>query len=434
MSDGGGTIIPMAVRSDLALQLQLEFVSDSTNREDVRTAIRAALAHMASGRGRSRKGGRSLLHLLETVRSTAAAGNDWHAVRLLQDSLDYAEGRLLRPDFEDRYRLFQPEPGRPNAHQNFLAKTLSANLQYFSQAGSQFLTENPTASTRDVLAHVEALGKDAAFMQPSTERPGRFQILRGRAEIAAWLEHVLRERVDVEDPEETARRIVMSPESLAVLAADEEGQLLLKAAELQRRHKELRVLRDIAENPRASESDLQHALQGQPWIFGGQFIGEVAKRRLVPGDEVDLPLIRGDGSLHIVELKRSMSLRSPLVKWSRGFWVPTAEVHDAVSQAVNYLIGLDEHRHRIREELGLETRRASATVLVGHPAIQSNVPEEKITEALRTLNGHVTRIEVMTYKELIDNAERALGWSEKPRPQGGDTAASAVPRSRYAGY
>ncbi len=50
---------------------------------------------------------------------------------------------------------------------------------------------------------------------------------------------------------------------------------------------------------------------------------------------MDIPRIRGDGTLHIVELKLSMGLRGSLVKKHRGCWVPTSEVHDAVSQAVN---------------------------------------------------------------------------------------------------
>jgi hypothetical protein len=134
---------------------------------------------------------------------------------------------------------------------------------------------------------------------------------------------------------------------------------------------------------------------------------------LVPGDEVDIPLIRGDGALHVVELKRAASLDGPLVKKHRGSWVPTAQVHDAVGQAVNYLVGLDENRQRLREELGIETRRTSAMVLIGHPSVQPSVPEESINEALRIFNTHVNRVEVLTYKELVDNAERSLG-SEPP--------------------
>ena len=88
-------------------------------------------------------------------------------------------------------------------------------------------------------------------------------------------------------------------------------------------------------------------------------------------------------------------------------------VNDAVSQAVAYLVGLDEHRQRIREEIDIETRRASAIVLIGHPATQPDVPEEAIYETIRTLNTHLVRVEVLTYKELVDNAERSIGGPVK---------------------
>ncbi|MFE6916114.1 Shedu anti-phage system protein SduA domain-containing protein [Streptomyces rubiginosohelvolus] len=399
----------MIVRSDYALELQLKQVAARAGDSRVKDALKAVSRHINSGTGRNRKGGRVLVVLLEEVRSVAAAANEWPVVRLVQDSLDYVEGRILRPDFEERYELFQRSTRPLSSHQDYAARTLSSTLKFFSRLGRDYLVEHPEATAEEVLEHVSAVGQDARYLQQSQERRGRYQILRGSAEVAAWFEQVFTERVDVEDPEKAARRIVMSPKSLEILAADREGQLLLQAAELQRRRRGLKMLRAVVEDPRASESDLQRALDGQHWIFGGQFVGQAVQRRLVPGDEVDIPLIRGDGVLHIVELKRSMSLHGSLVKKHRGAWVPAAEVHDAVSQAVNYLVGLDEHRFRIRKELNIETRRASAVVLIGHPALQPDVPEEQINEALRTLNTHMSRVEVVTYKELVDNAKRALG-------------------------
>ncbi|GES31146.1 DUF4263 domain-containing protein [Streptomyces angustmyceticus] len=403
--------MPVNVRSDFALQLQLQHVAARAVDPRVKDTLGAVFKHMAGGRSGHRRGGRTLITLLEKVRSTAGTADEWQVVRLVQDSLDYAEGRILRPDFEERYQLFQRTTAPLSSHQDYLARTLSASLNFFAQLANDYLDQHPEANPSEVLAHVDSVGRDARYMQQSQERPGRYRILRGSAEVAAWLEQVFHERVDVEDPERTARRIVMSPDSLAILAADREGQLLLRAAAVQRRRRGLKVLRKTAEDPEASERDLQRALDGQHWIFGGQFVSQAVQRRLVPGDEVDIPLIRGDGALHIVELKRSMSLHGSLVKRHRGCWVPTAEVHDAVSQAVNYLVGLDEHRLRIRDELGIETRRASALVLIGHPSVQPDVAEEDINEALRTLNTHMSRVEVVTYKELVDNAERALsGW------------------------
>ncbi|MFJ7175150.1 hypothetical protein ACIQXA_01605 [Streptomyces massasporeus] len=36
------------------------------------------------------------------------------------------------------------------------------------------------------------------------------------------------------------------------------------------------------------------------------------------------------------------------------------------------------------------------------------MPEGEVNEALRTFNAPLTRVEVLTYKELVDNAERSL--------------------------
>ncbi|MFW6692852.1 Shedu anti-phage system protein SduA domain-containing protein [Streptomyces sp. MAR4 CNX-425] len=325
--------------------------------------------------------------------------------------MDYAEERILQPDFAEKYRLFQ-EGIRNESLRRYVGRTLEINFKYIADAGREFLDKHPDADMKDLLSHFDSLSRDARHLVAPEGQPGRYKLIRGRAEVVLWLERALHERVDIEDSEEAARRVAALPETWALLADDPDGQMILRAAQLQQRADRLGDLRRVVEDRKAAELDLQRVLQGQHWIFGGRFIGEAAHRRLVQGDEIDLPLIRGDGSLHVVELKRAMSMRGPLVKRYRGAWVPTAAVHDAVGQAVNYLVGLDEDRQRIFEDLGIETRRASAIVLIGHPALQPDVPEREINEALRTFNTHVNRVEVITYKELLDNAERSLGSSE----------------------
>lgn len=402
------TLEPMGVRSDFSLDLQLKYVHEQATNDEVKRAITSVLKHMRTGRGGHRRGGKALVQLLAEARGRAAAVGEWEVVRLLQDSLDYAEERILQPEFDERYRLFQ-DGIRNQRLRRFVARSLETNFKYVAETGREFLDQHPGADVDDLLAHIDSLSHDARYLVAPEGRPGRYSLLRGRAETVVWLERVLQERIDIEDPEEAAGRIAASPEAWALLAADPDGQMILRAAQLQQRSARLAGLRKVAEDRTASELDLQRALEGQYWIFGGRFVGEAAHRRLVSGDEVDIPLIRGDGSLHIVELKRAVSMKGPLVKRHRGAWVPTAEVHDAVGQAVNYLVGLDESRHQIFEDFGIETRRASAIVLIGHPAVQPSVPEQEINEALRTFNTHVNRVEVITYKELIDNARRSLG-------------------------
>ncbi|WP_185301286.1 hypothetical protein [Streptomyces finlayi] len=65
-------------------------------------------------------------------------------------------------------------------------------------------------------------------------------------------------------------------------------------------------------------------------------------------------------------------------------------------------------KERIYEEFGIDTHRASALVLIGHPMSQPEVTEKEINDALRIHTSHLNRIEVLTCQELIDSAERAL--------------------------
>jgi len=64
---------------------------------NVKEWIRQALVHMAKGQGGHRRGGAELVALLREARQRAADYDEWHVVRLIQDSIDYAEGRILQP-------------------------------------------------------------------------------------------------------------------------------------------------------------------------------------------------------------------------------------------------------------------------------------------------------------------------------------------------
>jgi hypothetical protein len=37
--------------------------------------------------------------------------------------------------------------------------------------------------------------------------------------------------------------------------------------------------------------------------------------------------------------------------------------------------------------------------------------EDEVAETIRTYNSHLARIEVITYKDLLDGAARALAWT-----------------------
>ncbi|MFG2988926.1 hypothetical protein ACGFZK_06410 [Streptomyces sp. NPDC048257] len=276
----------MATRSDMTLEWQLREVAKETGDETVGSALTAVFIYLHSlGKGRRRQG-KELVRLIEAARGSAAAAGEWQVVRLLQDSLDYAEGRILQHDFAERHRLFQ-DGARRERSRDFVASSLRAMHEWLVAACEAFLRDHPGAGAEEVVEHFRSQGRDAAFLRAPEDRPGRYVIPRGMSETSLWLERLLRsDRIELGDPAEAARKIVSSPQALALLAADHEGQLVLRAAELRRRSAGLDTLRAVVEDPRARESDLQRALEGQHWIFGGRFVGEAAHRRLVPGDEV----------------------------------------------------------------------------------------------------------------------------------------------------
>jgi hypothetical protein len=258
--------------------------------------------------------------------------------------------------------------------------------------------------------------------------PGRYRLVKTDSEFGHLVEELERGAVATSDIARLIRFAGRSPELVKALAASKGGGLLAEAVELQRRRDQLAALRRTVEDPKSTErTDIHPQLKGMGWIFGGRYVGESTRRQLTTGDVLDIPLLRADGSLHIVELKGAYI--PGLVRRYRGPVDPQEvvgrreelplivgqEVNEAVGQVMNYLCHLDEDRDHILTKFKIDTRHASATVLIGHPRFTSGsfTPEE-IAGTLRIHNSHHSRIEVMHYGDLIENAERALGLADSP--------------------
>jgi hypothetical protein len=84
----------------------------------------------------------------------------------------------------------------------------------------------------------------------------------------------------------------------------------------------------------------------------------------------------------------------------------TAVVHGRSEQ--------DARRAALLGEFGIDTRRASATVVIGYPDFQRNPEVAEVHETLRIFNSHLSRVEVITYHQLLDRAGRMLDLAGKP--------------------
>ncbi|WP_328635344.1 MULTISPECIES: Shedu anti-phage system protein SduA domain-containing protein [unclassified Streptomyces] len=197
------------------------------------------------------------------------------------------------------------------------------------------------------------------------------------------------------------------PQAAVAWGELDEAKLLATLVQRARRQADLDELRAAVENPEAREGDLQKLVERMTWIFGGEFLPGTARRNLTVHDQVDLALLRPDGTLHGVELKQAHINR--LVIRQRNHAIVGAKVNEAVGQAMNYLRELDEKRPQILVDLGIDCRRASMTVVIGHTGfVTTGVEPGEVDEAIRTYDSHLTRVSITTYDRLIENAQRTI--------------------------
>ncbi|MFF8994081.1 Shedu anti-phage system protein SduA domain-containing protein [Streptomyces sp. NPDC014983] len=258
----------------------------------------------------------------------------------------------------------------------------------------------------------------AAFLNEHFAEPGSYRIIKAGS-ISGSILSIL-EATGI-DAAELGRALAERGDVAAVvsgLASTPAGLAATEAAVIAQRRQVVAHLKQLAETPGTNETKMQASIGENFWLFGGKYTGVASRRDMTYLDQHDIPLICSDGSLHIVELKGPHIPR--LVRRHRNHWIVGNEVHEAVSQAQNYLRALDEQGLNLQatfeNELGVryDMRRAKATVLIGHPdhVNAQSVTRRSIEQAIRTYNSHLTRVEVLTYADLVESAERALTFEE----------------------
>lgn len=255
--------------------------------------------------------------------------------------------------------------------------------------------------------------KDASLLQDVIKDKfpgnGRYQQLSGDAAVDGLAQTILAGKMPAESAEQIIKALAENPDAYEIFRDSDASQLLASTVNQYQQQQAVEELDTVARDPTSTENDLQKVLDKQWWMFGGRYIDKAKRRSLTVLDQLDVPLIRSDGSLHIVELKQANI--PGLIRKHRNHLVVGDEVHEAVSQAMNYLLALDEQRAQILTTLGVDVRRASATIVVGHTDFIENFTMEEIHETIRTYNSHISRIEVITFDELIAGARRSLDFS-----------------------
>jgi hypothetical protein len=251
------------------------------------------------------------------------------------------------------------------------------------------------------------------FLNEEFPESGAYTLASADSDPMALVQRMTSGELDAETVGRLIQALSTVEGATELLAEADERGLLTGLIERHRQRKRLAALRTVVLDATKNENDIQRLIKNEAWLFGGRYIGVTTRRRLTALHEVDIPLIRADGALHIVELKRSNIAK--LVQQYRNEWIVGAEVNEAVGQAMNYLRALDEHRP-ILQGIGIDTCRASATVVIGHPDfVTTGATPAEVNDAIRMYNTHLSRVEVMTCQDLLDGAERAF---ELAAPEG----------------
>jgi len=246
----------------------------------------------------------------------------------------------------------------------------------------------------------------------------------GGVDMETVVDFLLTHDVDASDIARIIEGVLVHRDEFSSLPqVDEEDQSRTLSAALRVAHRShaLRRLQELIEDE-ATEPEFQSLLDRNWWLFGGQYVGKVQRRRWTERDTLDMLLQTADGYFDVIELKRSTARLS---KVDHGVVIVSSEVNDAVNQAANYIAGIELRRPSLLAEYDIDFYKLKAKVIIGYVG-RGNAENEAERKAIRTYNSHLHRIEVVTYDELVRigehivSADRNEGGASAPDDPQGD--------------
>jgi hypothetical protein len=179
-------------------------------------------------------------------------------------------------------------------------------------------------------------------------------------------------------------------------------------------------LKELVESGDTVEQRYQEHLAQNPWMFGSEYSELLDRRRWTRDDNLDFMLRRtSDNYLEIVEIKTPFSDALFIYDKSHDTHYPSAKLSSVLGQVMRYIAEVERDRDSILGKDGCDTLKIRARVIVGRDG------ESRHQEALRNLNAHLHRIEVLTFDQLVRIAGRVLSiFESEPAsdPASGDKA------------
>lgn len=235
---------------------------------------------------------------------------------------------------------------------------------------------------------------------------GEYQQLISAANVDSLANKIIAGELPINSAEQILRALIDSPNANDFYEQTDTSGNFAKAVNNYEQTKIINILNEVAKNPSSLVTDIQNVLNSQSWIFGGRELNESEKLIFTNLDQINNPILRNDGSLHIVELNQA-NIPNLIVE-QHDQLIVGEEITQAVSQTMNYLIELDKQKLQTQADLSIGSRPTSAIVVIGHNDFVDKFTAEEIYETLRTYNNYLTQIEVITYDQLIARAKQTL--------------------------
>lgn len=157
-----------------------------------------------------------------------------------------------------------------------------------------------------------------------------------------------------------------------------------------------------------SEQTFQHFLELHPWMFGSEYSKHLGRRNWTRDENQDFVLRRTtDGYIELVEIKTPLG-GDPLFRYDRSHdsYYPSADLSKVIGQVQKYIEELDTERNTILRKNQEDTNKIRAKIIIGRDG------DETQRQALRRYNGHLHRIEVLTFDQLLNIAQNVIQYLE----------------------
>ena len=145
-------------------------------------------------------------------------------------------------------------------------------------------------------------------------------------------------------------------------------------------------------------------------MFGSEYSELLDRHVWVRDDKQDFMLIRtADGYLEIVEIKTPFEQPLFIHDASHDSFYTSARLSQVIGQVMRYIEQVERDRDRILAQDRQDPLKIRARIIVGRDGNEGH------QTALRNLNAHLNRIEVLTFDQLLRIANRVLNIFEDQR-------------------